>query len=40
VLKEQAKVLFEQLMKKGDRETLALLNPLMAKLVGGLPGGA
>src|SRR3954468_22582684 len=26
VMKEQAKALFEQLMKRGDRETLALLN--------------
>src|SRR5438105_3051818 len=28
VMKEQAKVLFEQIMRKGDREALALLNPL------------
>src|SRR3954464_656339 len=39
VMKEQAKALFDQLMKRGDRETLALLNPLMARLVEDLPAG-
>jgi hypothetical protein len=40
VLREQARVLFEQLVKRGDRETLALLNPLMAKLVEGCREGS
>jgi transcriptional regulator with XRE-family HTH domain len=39
VMKEQARALFDQLMKKGDLDTLALLNPLMARLVEDLPGG-
>lgn len=33
VLREQARKLFETLMTEGDRETLLLLNPLMARLL-------
>ena len=33
VLQEQARKLFESLMSGGDRETLLLLNPLMARLL-------
>ncbi len=33
VLREQARKLFESLMSEGDRETLLLLNPLMARLL-------
>ncbi len=33
VLREQARKLFESLMVEGDRETLLLLNPLMARLL-------
>jgi transcriptional regulator with XRE-family HTH domain len=33
VLQEQARKLFESLMSEGDRETLLLLNPLMARLL-------
>lgn len=33
VLREQARKLFEALMSEGDRETLLLLNPLMARLL-------
>lgn len=39
VMRAQAKVLFDQLVKRGDREALALLNPLMAKIVEGLSAG-
>ena len=33
VLREQARKLFESLIVEGDRETLLLLNPLMARLL-------
>ena len=33
VLRDQARKLFESLMAEGDRETLLLLNPLMARLL-------
>ncbi len=33
VLREQARKLFETLISEGDRETLLLLNPLMARLL-------
>ena len=33
LLREQARKLFESLMSEGDRETLLLLNPLLARLL-------
>ena len=33
VLRDQARMLFESPMTEGDRETLILLNPLMARLL-------
>jgi transcriptional regulator with XRE-family HTH domain len=39
VLREQARALFDQIIKRADRETLTLLNPLMARLVEDLPAG-
>ena len=33
VMREQARALFERLVEVADRETLAMLNPLLARLI-------